>query len=129
MHTFTTSRLDYCNGLLYGLPKEQTAKLQGVQNAAARLVMGTTQFSSIFPVLYELHWLPVQALIHLRLPKPFMVLHLLKYSISNLLAITCKSSYCLRSNSGILLEVLKDKMLKTLGKRAFQAAAQHLPCL
>ena len=38
-------------------------------------------------------------------------------------------SVMLRPNSGILLEVLKDKMLETLGKRAFQAAAQHLPCL
>ena len=58
-----------------------------------------------------------------------MVSHLSKYGIGNLLTITCKSSYCLRPNSGILLEVLKDKMLETLGKSAFQAAAQHLPCL
>ena len=48
-----------------------------------------------------------------------MVSHLSKYGIGNLLTITYKSSYCLRSNSGILLEVLKDKMLETLGKRAF----------
>lgn len=46
--------------------------------------------------------------------------------ISNILAFQYKSSYNLRSNSGILLEQPKGKMLETLGKRAFQAAALHL---
>ena len=33
-------RLDYCNCLLYGIRKYQRDKLQIIQNAAARLVMG-----------------------------------------------------------------------------------------
>ena len=65
VHAFITSRLDYCNALLYGLPKEQIAKLQRVQNAAARLIMDIRKYSHITPVPYELHWLPVQALIHI----------------------------------------------------------------
>ena len=64
IHAFITSRLDYCNALLYGFPKEQIAKLQRVQNAAARLIMDIGKYSHITLALYELHWLPVPARIH-----------------------------------------------------------------
>ena len=67
VHAFITSRLDYCNALLYGLPKEQITKLQHVKNAAARVVMGIGKYSHITPVLYELHWLPVQARIQFKI--------------------------------------------------------------
>ena len=101
-----------------GLPKEQIAKLQPVQNAAARLIMDIGKYSHITPALYELHWLPAPARIHFKI--------LLLAFISNLLVIKHKSSYNLRSNSGILLEPPRGKMLATLGEHAFQAAAPHL---
>ena len=59
VHAFIISHLDYCNGLLFGLPKAQIAKLQRVQNAAARLILGIAKFSHITSALYELHWLLV----------------------------------------------------------------------
>ena len=59
VHAFVTSRLDYCNGLLYGFPKYHISKLQRVQNTAARLITNTRKYDHISPALYNLHWLPV----------------------------------------------------------------------
>jgi len=62
VHALVTSRLDYNNALLYGLPKKTIAPMQRVQNAAARLISKTRKRDHITPVLKDLHWLPV----HLR---------------------------------------------------------------
>ena len=59
VHAFVTSRFDYCNSLLYGLPKYHISELQRVQNAAARLITNTRKYNHITPALYNLHWLPV----------------------------------------------------------------------
>ena len=61
VHAYVTSRLDYCNSLLYGLPKELSKKLQSVTNTAARLVTRTRKFDHITPVLQDLHWLPIES--------------------------------------------------------------------
>ena len=53
VHAFVTSKLDFCNSLLYGLSKKQLDKLQRILNAAVR-------FPHISPVLRNLHWLPYQ---------------------------------------------------------------------
>ena len=57
---FVTTRLDYCNSVLAGLPQSKIDPLQRVQNAAARLVAGTGTRDHITPVLRSLHWLPIK---------------------------------------------------------------------
>jgi len=49
----------YCNSLLVGVADCVIRKLQGVQNAAARMITGTCKFDHVTPILRELHWLPV----------------------------------------------------------------------
>ena len=53
VHAFVTCRLDNCNSLLYGLPKNQIEKLQRVQNCAARLVVSARRHDHITPVLRD----------------------------------------------------------------------------
>ena len=67
IHAFITSRLDYCNSLLFGLPSYEIQKLQTIQNSAARLVLRTRKTDHITPCLYKLHWLPVKQRIEFKI--------------------------------------------------------------
>ena len=67
VHACITSKLDYCNSLLYGLPVSQVAKLQGVQNTCARLICNLPKFTHVTPLWKELHWLPIRQMIEFKL--------------------------------------------------------------
>jgi len=68
LHAFVFSRLDYCNSILYGLPKCYLKKLQSIQNSAARLFGGLRKYDHITPLLRDqLHWLPITARIDFKI--------------------------------------------------------------
>ena len=66
-HAFVTSRLDSLNSLLVRMPAYQIAKLQLIQNHAARIVTEQRRSCHITPILKDLHWLPVAAHIDFKL--------------------------------------------------------------
>ena len=67
VHVFITSKLDYCNSLLYSCSKMQLKKLQYVQSTAARIVTQTHKFDHIEPGLFDLQCLHVSHRIILKL--------------------------------------------------------------
>ena len=86
VHALITSKLDYCKSLLFGLSNCQLQKLQRVQNAAARIIAGTRKYDHITPILRELHWLPVNERIDLKIglqEKLLMVDMMLLQSLSS----------------------------------------------
>ena len=69
-HVFVSSRLDYCNSLLHGLPSCSIRHHQSIQNIAAPILTGTStceQGKHITPILKNLHWLPVTSRINYKI--------------------------------------------------------------
>ena len=130
LHAFVTSRLDMNNGLLYGIPAYQIARLQRVQYAAARMLMllPTHLSTHMSPVIQQLHWLPVEYRIK------FKILLLVFKSLngcapqylSELVQVKRNESRSLRSNNNYELVSPAGKTLKTYGDRAFEIAAPKL---
>jgi hypothetical protein len=126
IHSFVSSKLDSNNGLLYGIPKEKTNKLQRVQNAAARLITLTSKYEHITPVLKSLHWLPVSQRID------YKILFLTFKSLSecaplylqDLLQVSTQSR-SLRSNDQKLLVCPRSRS-RRYGDRSFRVAAPTL---
>ena len=57
---FVLSTLDYCNALPFGSPKYHLDRFEKVQNNVARLIYWSSNFSHVTPLLYNLHWLPIE---------------------------------------------------------------------
>ena len=59
IHALITTRLDFCNSILYNLPNNKIERLQRIQNQAARMLTRSPRRNHITPVLRELHWLRI----------------------------------------------------------------------
>ena len=126
IHAFITSRLDYCNSLYVGVSQSSLARLQLVQNAAARLLTGTRKREHITPILASLHWLPVHFRVHFKiLLFAFKSLNGLAPRYVSELLHPYAPARGLRSADQLLLEVPRSKR-KLRGDRAFSVAAPNL---
>ena len=113
-----SSRLDYCNSLLYGISKYNVAKLQKIQNALCRIVFRLDRTSHVTPFLQKLHWLPITYRILFKYKSnyfqgyKFLSTHIPIILDQNQLSNTWKSSFSFLSLSK-----------KAIGRRGFAVAS------
>ena len=60
IHALIPTRLDYCNSVLYNLPKSIILRLQIIQNQASRILPRTPRRDHITEVFIDLHWLKIK---------------------------------------------------------------------
>ena len=123
--TFITSRLDYCNSILAGVPLTILEPLQRVQNAAVRQIfeLGLRERHN---GLVQLHWLPVRWRIQF---KHRMMMHSIRSAkcpiyLNNMIATIANSALRsgLRSLTTTDLNVI-PRLPTKLSERAFSYAA------
>src|SRR6218665_3980709 len=124
VHSFVTSRLDYCSSLYIGLRATRLNCLHRVLRSAARLIGRVSKFDHISAYMRDvLHWLP------LRQPIEFRVAVLIWYSLIGqapaYLTDLCRPSLSVRSTrhlrlaeQGLLLHVPFART-STMQSRAF----------
>ena len=100
---------------------QDLSKLQRVQNCLARVVLRAPRFSPSLPLLKQLHWLPVNYRIKLKLST---LTYRTQYNNHHLWLVSCTfltSPRHLRSSTSQQLSIPRTKL--NLGKRAFSVAA------
>src|SRR5664279_672946 len=119
------SRIDYCNALLYGANKDSLAKLQRVQNNAARVVCNTRRGQQeSAELLRELHFLPVASRINFKVALLcFKAFKLGQPSYLNSLLASYTPARNLRSSNQDLLATNTDKHTLKLAHSRFSIAA------
>ena len=126
VHAFLTSRLDYCNSLLFGIPDNLLQHVQRFQNTAARIVTKTRKYDHITPIFQSLHWLPVRQRISFKiLVTTFKIVHGLAPAYLKDTVTIKKHSRSLRSSDSISL-VQPRFNTQSYGGRSFSYSAALL---
>jgi len=121
--SIVSTRLDYCNSLLYNISSTSLHKLQRVQNNLARVVSGVNRFQRPSEILlHDLHWLPVEQRIVFKLAT-LTYRAVQQHQPPYLASLLCNytPSRSLRSSSQALLN--KPSSRTVLGTRRFASAA------
>ena len=125
IRSLVITKMDYCNGLLFGITAKQIRRLQVIQNTAARIVTRSKPRDHITPILFDLHWLPFPERIH------FKVLCLTYKCVMGCapvylreLLVPVSNERDLRSTGQLLLEVPRARTV--IADRAFSIGAPRL---
>lgn len=126
VNSLVTSKLDYCNSLLVGISSSNLNKLQRAQNTAARIILRTSRYDHITPVLEELHWLPIcQRIKYKVLVYTYKALNgQCPQYLTDLLNVY-RPTRALRSSNDLSLVVPRTRTV-TFGNRSFSHAAPFL---
>ena len=127
---FISSRLDYCNNILYGVGAVHLQKLQSVQNEAARVIARKRKYDPITSTLRDdLHWLPVESRVHF---KQCMLVYTCLHGTAPVYIAEMCIRRCFDSEHYQLRSVVRGELVVplakkvTLGRRSFRYAGPSL---
>ena len=128
IHALILNCPDYCNSLLYNLPKGCIERLQKIQNHAARILKKTPRCEHISEVSVSLHWLRIeQRIIYkiLNLTFKAFVDHTAPMYLSELVKRKSSSTNTRSANDDLLLVIppLSRNCSNTVFERSFNFAA------
>ena len=130
IHVLITTTLDYCNGILFNLPKNKIERLQRIQNQAARMLKRIPRRNHITPVLKDLHWLRINKRIEFKI---LILTHRAFYEtgpryLSELIKKHNSSNRTRRANDHCLLSIppISKMCANSYFERSFSYAAPFL---
>ena len=130
IHALITTTLDYCNGILFNLPKNKIERLQRIQNQAARMLKRIPRRNHITPVLKDLHWLRINERIEFKI---LIMTHRAFYEtgpmyLSELIKKHNSSNRTRRANDHCLLSIppISKMCANSYFERSFSYAAPFL---
>ena len=125
MHATVTSRMDMYHGLLIGLPRCLTNRIQLCQNVAARIVTCEKRPCHITPILGALHRLSVSYRVQFKiLLHVYRAVHGMSPAYISELLHSYTPGLCLRSADSHLLRVPRTKT--KWGNQSFSEAGPSL---
>ena len=126
VHAFVTTRFDYFNSLLYGMPDYIIKQLHILLNAAARIITNLGKYDHITDAMKKLHWLPIESRIQY---KVLVRVHACVHTIAPPYLCSLLTSYVpsreMRLSGKLILHQPIPNMV-TYGKRSFAYGGPRL---